>query len=153
VDYLAQALLLSSSNNECKIARKSQHINQRRQSEIPYQTSKDVFGDTKHTTPIFCNAFVFKDGFSARLGSISDYYLLNRHAIKTLKEDHISSNAIVDQKTQVGNDSMVGQGTTIAERCSVKKTVIGQHCKIGQNVKLANSIIMDYVTIEDKYFI
>ena len=44
---------------------------------------------------------------------------------------------------------MVGEGTVIGERCSVKKSIIGNHCVIGKNIKITNSIIMDYVTIED----
>jgi NDP-sugar pyrophosphorylase family protein len=32
---------------------------------------------------------------------------------------------------------------------SVKRSVIGKHCKIGVDVKIADSIIMDHVTIED----
>ena len=45
---------------------------------------------------------------------------------------------------------MVGEGSRIGERVSVKKSVIGAHCTIGKNVKIVNSVVMDYVEIEDK---
>jgi len=45
---------------------------------------------------------------------------------------------------------MVGEGSRIGERCSVKKSVIGKHCTIGKNVKINNAILMDHVTVQDK---
>lgn len=48
------------------------------------------------------------------------------------------------------NDSIiVGYGTQIGEKTSVKKSIVGEHCVIGKNVKITNSVIMDHVTIED----
>lgn len=52
---------------------------------------------------------------------------------------------------QIGPDSMIGEGSKMGERCSVKKSVIGSHCTIGKNVQISRSIIMDYVVIEDKW--
>ena len=37
----------------------------------------------------------------------------------------VASNAELNSKTQIGQDSMVGEGSRIGERCSIKKTVIG----------------------------
>jgi translation initiation factor eIF-2B subunit gamma len=50
----------------------------------------------------------------------------------------------------VGPDSLVGEGTRVDERCSVKHSVIGAHCQIGKNVKIVNSILMDNVSLGDK---
>jgi len=33
--------------------------------------------------------------------------------------------------------------------CSVKKTIIGKHCTVGNNVKLVNCIVHNHVTIKD----
>lgn len=44
---------------------------------------------------------------------------------------------------------MVGEGSKIAERVSVKRSVIGAHCSIGLNTRIVNCVLMDYVTIED----
>lgn len=62
----------------------------------------------------------------------------------------IPATAEVAPKTQVGNDSIIGEHTKIDERSSVKKSSVGAHCVIGKNVKIANSVIMDFVVIGDK---
>jgi translation initiation factor eIF-2B subunit gamma len=43
----------------------------------------------------------------------------------------------------------VGEGTKVGERVAVKKSIIGKHCTVGNNVKIVNSVIMDYVTLLD----
>ena len=50
---------------------------------------------------------------------------------------------------QVGQDSMVGEGSTIGEKVSVKRSIIGKHCTIGDKVKILNCVIMDHVNIKD----
>lgn len=57
----------------------------------------------------------------------------------------------VSAKTQIGGDSLVGDGCRIGDRCSVKRSVIGPHCTIGKNVKISDSVVMEHCTIEDKY--
>ncbi|PHT42590.1 hypothetical protein CQW23_16615 [Capsicum baccatum] len=37
----------------------------------------------------------------------------------------------------------------MGEKCRVKKFVVGRHCRIGSNVKVVNSVIMNHVTIRD----
>jgi translation initiation factor eIF-2B subunit gamma len=39
----------------------------------------------------------------------------------------------------------------ILEKSSIKRSVIGNHVKVGKHCKITNSIIMDYVIIEDGY--
>lgn len=53
--------------------------------------------------------------------------------------------------SQVSKDSMVGSSCKIGDRCSVKKTIIGNHCSLAANVKLTNCIVMDHVRIEEGY--
>ena len=45
---------------------------------------------------------------------------------------------------------MIGERTEIGVS-SVKHTIIGKHCKIGEKVKLVNSVIMDHCIIGDGY--
>lgn len=52
---------------------------------------------------------------------------------------------------QVGPDSMVGSGSSIGEKVSIKKSTIGQHCVIKDRVKITNSVVMDHVTIHEGY--
>jgi hypothetical protein len=49
---------------------------------------------------------------------------------------------------KVGPDSMIDEGVTIGDRCSIKRSIIGKHCSIADNVKISNSVIMDHVILE-----
>ncbi len=51
------------------------------------------------------------------------------------------------EKSQVGADSIIGEGTTIADKSVVKRSVIGRNCRIGERVKITNSTVMDNVQI------
>jgi translation initiation factor eIF-2B subunit gamma len=51
----------------------------------------------------------------------------------------------------VGTECVVGEGTSIGAKCSIKKSIIGRRCNIGNNVKIVNSVIMDFVTIKEGY--
>jgi NDP-sugar pyrophosphorylase family protein len=46
---------------------------------------------------------------------------------------------------------VVGEGTRVGERASIKKSVIGKHCVIHDGVKIINSVIMNHVTISAGY--
>ncbi|KAK8926318.1 hypothetical protein KSP39_PZI018089 [Platanthera zijinensis] len=54
---------------------------------------------------------------------------------------------------QVGPHCMLDGGSKLGDKCSVKRSVIGRHCRIGSNVKIVNSVVMNHVTIEDGCFI
>ena len=41
---------------------------------------------------------------------------------------------------------MLGEGSQMGDKCSVKRSVIGQHCRIGSNVKVS----YDHLLIWDK---
>jgi translation initiation factor eIF-2B subunit gamma len=79
--------------------------------------------------------------------------------------------ARVSARTVIGSDSMLGESSTVDDKCSIKKSVIGTHCTIGERVsvcegergeretihthththtqcKITNSVIMDHVTIK-----
>jgi len=104
-------------------------------------------------------AFVMQDGLCTRVNTIQSYVDANREIPKGTskyvplerlgKNNYIHDSAVVDPKTQVGPECVVGEGTTIGEKCSIKKSNIGKHCKIGNNSKIANSIVMDHVIIQD----
>ena len=44
---------------------------------------------------------------------------------------------------------MIGDELSIGDKSSVKKSMIGNRCQIGERVKIVNSIIMDNVKIKD----
>lgn len=51
---------------------------------------------------------------------------------------------------QVGSECLVAEGVTIGEKVSIKRSIIGKHCNIGDKCKIANSLIMDYVTVSER---
>eukprot|EP00761_Pharyngomonas_kirbyi_P006908 gb/GECH01006917.1/.p1 GENE.gb/GECH01006917.1/~~gb/GECH01006917.1/.p1 ORF type:complete len:422 (+),score=94.81 gb/GECH01006917.1/:1-1266(+) len=55
------------------------------------------------------------------------------------------SNAI-----KIGAKCVVGEGLQPSGKLSVKMSIIGKHCSVGEDVKISNSILMDHITIEDK---
>lgn len=61
----------------------------------------------------------------------------------------IAVTAEIPPRSQVGNDSMFGEGSKLGERSSIKKSVVGANCAIGNNVKIINCIVMDGAVIED----
>ncbi|KAI7867027.1 nucleotide-diphospho-sugar transferase [Spinellus fusiger] len=101
-------------------------------------------------SPVKTYVFIYRGGFCGRGNTIASYSELNRHAIKQGEQIvRIAPTTEVAAKTQVGNDSIIGEYTKIDERSSIKKSCVGAHCVIGKNVKIANSVIMDHVVIAD----
>ncbi|KAJ1972197.1 Translation initiation factor eIF-2B subunit gamma [Dimargaris xerosporica] len=98
-----------------------------------------------------CHVFIDRDQFTGRADTIPNYCDVNKQLAKhaSAVDSRISATADVNPRSQVGSDSMVGKETKMDERCSVKKSVIGAHCVIGKYVKIVNSVLMDYVTVED----
>lgn len=50
---------------------------------------------------------------------------------------------------QIGANSVIGNATSIGERCKVSSLVIGEGCNIGKNGLIHGSCIWDNVIIED----
>ncbi|KXS18015.1 nucleotide-diphospho-sugar transferase [Gonapodya prolifera JEL478] len=89
--------------------------------------------------------------YTLRASEPWSYLELNRYLTRptVALPVRVASSADVHARSTVGQDSLVGDGTRIGERCSIKKSVIGAHCVIGKGVKLSGSVVMDYTVIED----
>ena len=61
----------------------------------------------------------------------------------------VASSSEISSKSQIGTDSLFGEFSRLGERSSIKKSVVGAHCSIGNNVKVVNCIVMDGAIIED----
>ncbi|KAJ9146621.1 hypothetical protein P3X46_028860 [Hevea brasiliensis] len=61
----------------------------------------------------------------------------------------IHPSAQLGSKTTVGPHRMLGEGSQMGDKCTVKRSVVGRHCRIRSNVKVVNSVIMNHVTIGD----
>lgn len=54
-----------------------------------------------------------------------------------------------ERQAQPVVDSLVGEGGSIGERSSIRRSTIGNHVTIGKSVKITNCLIMDHVVIQD----
>jgi len=57
--------------------------------------------------------------------------------------------SLIDQRAQISIDCIVGESTQIAERTTIKKSVIGRHCIIGKMVKITGCVLLDHCIVED----
>ncbi|KAK0604437.1 hypothetical protein LWI29_015633 [Acer saccharum] len=107
-----------------------------------------------------CCAYIASNSnYCTRLNSIQAFMDINRDVIG--EANHLSGysfsahnniihpSAELGSKTTVGPYCMLGEGSQMGDKCSVKRSVIGRHCRIGSNVKIVNSVVMNHVTIGD----
>ncbi|EPS62837.1 hypothetical protein M569_11951, partial [Genlisea aurea] len=100
-----------------------------------------------------------KSKYCARLNSIQAFCDINRDIVGdanhllgyafSAQNNIIHPSALLGSKTTVGPQCMVGEGSEMGDKCSVKKSIIGRHCRIGSNVKIVNSVVMNHVNIGD----
>ncbi|BBN08773.1 translation initiation factor eIF-2B subunit gamma [Marchantia polymorpha subsp. ruderalis] len=111
-------------------------------------------------SPLKCCAYVASPGkFCARVNSLQAYGEVNRavadeviHLTGYKVSTHnnvVHETAATGSKTTVGPYCLVGEGSEMGDKCRIKRSVVGRHCRIGSNVTIVNSVIMDYVTIQD----
>lgn len=108
---------------------------------------------------------VYEPEHLIRANSLAGYWELNRRFIKSLSstipaakgaqpvrniipEDAGTAPAI-SPAAQISPDSVLGEGTRVGEKASIKKCIIGRHCVIGKGAKLNNCVIWDFVTVEE----
>jgi len=100
---------------------------------------------------IYCHRVNTLDSYASANNDVANHRKPSGFSplIPLTKNNFVDAGAEIDPKTQVGPDCVVGFGSSIGEKCSIKKSVIGNHCKIGSQCKIVNSVVMDHVTIED----
>lgn len=153
IKYDLVPLLLECQHRSAVLRREGIHEIQKESPADLFEKARELSVSGKKTLPkVQCTAVVYREGFSARANTVWNYSEINRTLCR-MQPQPVPSTSTVDSKTQVGSDSLVGDGCVIQERCSIKRSVIGNHVSIGANCKISNSIIMDYVTIEDGYSI
>lgn len=74
-------------------------------------------------------------------------HLLGRNPSKY--ENFVEASVSIGAKSTIGPGCIVAEAVTLAEKCSVKRSVIGEGCSIGTGVKIINSILMPRATVED----
>ncbi|KAK7066116.1 hypothetical protein SK128_013863, partial [Halocaridina rubra] len=93
-------------------------------------------------------------GYCIRANNLNVYWELNRKMSTLFAEVYPNSSwslkhpsADVHEKAQISDDIIIGSGSVICEKTNVSSTVVGNHCRINSFVRLANSVLSDYVTI------
>jgi translation initiation factor eIF-2B subunit gamma len=88
--------------------------------------------------------------FACRVNNIAALLEANRQFLSrtnyTLPTDP-DNRALIDAKSQISSDSMVGSSTKIGERATIKRSVIGRHCVIGKMSRVVGCILLDHCVI------
>lgn len=106
-------------------------------------TQNNCFHRIPLPRPAACHAVVFKDLTAHRVNTIGNYLDANKEARAIMNMYEVKN--LLTYK-----DNLIGENTTIGQKCIVKKSSIGSNCKIGDKVKLIDCVVMDNVEIESK---
>ncbi len=93
-----------------------------------------------------------------RANSLAGYWELNRRFLRTLPPtprmpdtaNGTDEHPPISSSAQISPDSLIGEGTRVGDRASIKKCVVGRHCHIGRGAKLTGCVLWDFVTVEEK---
>lgn len=104
---------------------------------------------------ISCYAYIYDQGVSLSINSVSSYVEANRFMSKPdcpLRDDatRVHPSCEVKERSQMDGDTLIGANTVVEEKCSIKRSVIGRNCKISSMSKIFNCILMDNVTIQGR---
>jgi len=99
------------------------------------------FHKTLPSEPTDCHAIVVSGIVAHRVNTVGSYLSSNKHA-KSIMSAFGAKNL-----TSI-KDCMLGESTSVGEKCVFKRGSIGSNCKIGDRVKLFDCILMDHVEIE-----
>ncbi|WVW78639.1 hypothetical protein I302_100599 [Kwoniella bestiolae CBS 10118] len=112
----------------------------------------------------------YEPDYLIRANSLAGYWELNRRFLKSLSsstggtnnsnisqnkqiqsslEDATGTLPAISPQSQISPDSLIGEGTRVGEKASIKKCIIGRHCNIGKGAKLTGCVLWDFVTVEE----
>ncbi|XP_062228883.1 uncharacterized protein LOC133926797 [Phragmites australis] len=150
VDETGNSVIPSIGNLECL----SQH-----RVTAPSALKQDVLSNSNGGTHRCCAYIASKSKYCHRLNSIQSYCDINRDVVGeashlsgysfSAQNNIIHPSSVLGSKTTIGPHCMLAEGSQLGDKCSVKRSVIGRHCRIGSNVKIVNSVVMNHVVIED----
>ena len=55
--------------------------------------------------------------------------------------------ALIDAKSRISSDSMIGNSTKIGERATITRSVIGRHCVIGKMSRVVGCVLSDHCVV------
>ena len=102
----------------------------------------------KHRAPVW-SALVTAEMFCRDVTSTSE--LSSRFLRQKINSEGYfrHETVVVAPKSMVGTGCMLGAGTRLGEKSTLKRSVVGARCVIGSHVKLLNSVVLDDVQIDD----
>ncbi|EDO16542.1 hypothetical protein Kpol_1064p23 [Vanderwaltozyma polyspora DSM 70294] len=84
-----------------------------------------------------------------RGNNLNSYMESNRYILKIKAQSATKHGQTNASSSAIGVDSVVGQRCTIMEKSNIKMSAIGQGCKIGKRCRIAGSILLPNVEVED----
>lgn len=98
--------------------------------------------------------------YLVRANSLAGYWELNRRALRSMASRAVSdvppsivgSDEVVPPiatSAQISPDSLIGEGSRVGDRASIKKCIVGRHCVIGRGAKITGSVLWDFVVVEE----
>ncbi|CAH01475.1 translation initiation factor eIF2B subunit gamma [Kluyveromyces lactis] len=87
-------------------------------------------------------------GLFIRSNSLSAYMESNRYVLK-IKQTAIQQRT-TDGSSAIGADSMVGNNCAILEKTNIKRSVLGDNCKVGKRCRIVGCVVLDNVEIDDE---
>jgi translation initiation factor eIF-2B subunit gamma len=55
--------------------------------------------------------------------------------------------ALIDAKSRISSDSIIGSSTKIGERATITRSVIGRHCVIGKMSRVMGCVLLDHCVV------
>ena len=131
----------------------------------PHPTTSSHDAPTHHPAPAPCCAHLAPDdAYCARVDTVvpallevsreiassnpGDAAHLNGRKMSKY-ENFVDPTVVIGGKSAIGPGCIVGPGTSFGEKCSVKRSVVGAGCHVGDGVRLVNCVVMNRATIED----
>jgi translation initiation factor eIF-2B subunit gamma len=118
--------------------------------------------DAAAPQPWGCAAFVAPAGaYCRRANTLAGYADVNRDAAspelapRLLREpasrfdNFVAVSAALGAKATVGPGCMVGEASSVGDKASVKRSVVGRDCALGAGARVINSVLMDGVRVGD----
>ena len=104
-----------------------------------------------------CIAYIAPEGvYCQRANTLQGYADVNREVVlpelapkllgvtpSARGENFLAPGVVLGNKATVSSGCTVGSDSTLGDKCSVKRSVIGRGCALGANVKIINSVLMD----------
>jgi len=95
---------------------------------------------------------VYNDGFAGRANNLLTLLESNRHFLgQTTYQLPVDpeNRSLIDPKSQISLDSMIGDSTRVGERTTIKRSVVGKHCVIGRMAKIVGCVLFDHCIVGD----